>query len=488
MSLGETAPWLPLLIMPPLLAAPVALLLVGCNLLWLVLATLAATATALTGLTRQVWDYGPQRYAIGGWGAPLGIDLYADGLSVTLLWLTLVTGGLISLYASAYWRHGAGQANGFWPVFFLLWTALNALLVAADVFNLYVTLELLTLAGVALVALARGRDALQAALRYLLFALLGSFSYLLGVALLYGRYGVLDIVQLGQALQPEPAAWLAITLITVGLLLKAAIFPLHGWLPSAHANAPAPVSALLSGLVVKASFYLLLRLWFQVFTPVVTPSVGQLLGALGAGAIIYGSLQAMQQSRLKLLVAYSTVAQMGYLLLVFPLAVEAAWNGVLLHALAHGLAKAALFLAAGNLLYLLGHDRIAALSDQGSIVAVNLMTFGLAGISIMGLPPSGAFLAKWLLLQAALDSGQWFWAVVILAGGLLAVVYIFQVLGYAFVPAATANSPPSPANPLSPVLQVTPLLLALLSLLLGFSSAPVLALLRIGSPFAAGPP
>lgn len=116
------------------------------------------------------------------------------------------------------------------------------------------------------------------------------------------------------------------------------------------------------------------------------------------------------------------------------------------------------------------------------------MTFGLAGISIMGLPPSGAFLGKWLLLQAALDSGQWFWAVVILAGGLLAVVYIFQVLGYAFVPAATANSPPSPANPLSPVLQVTPLLLALLSLLLGFSSAPVLALLRIGSPFAAGPP
>lgn len=472
-----------LLIMAPLLAAPLALL--RRRPLGLLLVTFAAAAMALTGLTWRVWESGPQRYAVGGWGAPLGVDWYADGLSVTLLWLVLATGGLVSLYAGVYWRHEFDQSSRFWPAFLLLWTALNALLLTADLFNGYVTLELMTLAAVALVALAPGEAPLRAALRYLLFALLGSACYLLGVALLYGGYGLLDMAQLGQALRPEPGAWLAIALITVGLLLKTAIFPLHGWLPAAHANAPAPVSALLSGLVVKGSFYLLLRLWLQVFAPVATPAVGQLLGALGAGAILYGSWQALRQERLKLLVAYSTVAQMGYLLLVFPLAVEAAWNGVLLHALGHACAKAALFLAAGNLLYLLGSDRIAALSDQGSAVGVNMLTFGLAGVSIMGLPPSGAFLAKWLLLQAALDSGQWWWAPVILAGGLLAALYIFKALGYAFVPAAP-DSPP-PARSLAPLLQVIPLLLALLSLALGFTGTPILALLRIGSPFAVGP-
>jgi len=484
MSLWEMTPWLALLIMLPLLAAPAALLLARSHPLWLLSVTLAGITLALTGLTQQVWESGPQRYAIGGWGAPLGIDLYADGLSLALLWLALGVGGLVSLHAVAYLHHNRERTNYFWPVFFLLWTALNALFLAADIFNLYVTLELLTLAAVALVALAQGEVVLQAALRYLLFALLGSMSYLLGVALLYGSYGTLDMAQLGSLLKPEPAAWLAIALITLGLLVKTAIFPLHGWLPPAHANAQAPVSALLSGLVVKASFYLLLRLWFQVFTPVVTPPAGQLLGLLGGIAILYGSFQAIYQSRLKLLVAYSTVAQLGYLLLVFPLAVEAAWNGVVLHALAHGFAKAALFLAAGNLMVMLGHDRIAGLSDLGPSLALNLLIFGLAGISIMGLPPSGSFLAKWLLLQAALESGQWWWAAVILVGGLLAAQYLFQVLGYAFIQPTPAAIQAATVTTLPYTLQTIPLLLALISLLLGFAGVPILALLRIGSPFA----
>jgi formate hydrogenlyase subunit 3/multisubunit Na+/H+ antiporter MnhD subunit len=210
-----------------------------------------------------------------------------------------------------------------------------------------------------------------------------------------------------------------------------------------------------------------------------------LLGALGAIAIFYGSWQAVYQSRLKLLIAYSTIAQLGYLLLLFPLAAEAAWNGAMLHALAHGFAKAALFLAAGNLLYVLGHDRIAELRGLGHPLTLNLLSFGLAGVSIMGLPPSGGFLAKWLLLQAALDSGQWWWVPVILIGGLLAALYTFQVLGYAFVPAAApATLQPLKVNTLPCSLQIVPLLLALISLLLGFAGIPLLALLRIGSPLS----
>jgi formate hydrogenlyase subunit 3/multisubunit Na+/H+ antiporter MnhD subunit len=485
MNFWDFPHWMGLLIMLPLLAAISTLLLSRYALVWLSLGTTLLIASMLTGLTLQIWEYGPQRYTIGGWGAPLGIDLYADGLSLLLLWLTLGVSGLVSLYALSYLSHAGERASRFWPVFFLLWAALNALLLAADVFNLYVTLELLTLAAVALVTLAQSGVVLQAALRYLLFAMLGSFFYLLGITLLYASYGILDMAHLGHVLIPAPATWLAIALITIGLLAKMAVFPLHGWLPPAHANALAPVSALLSALVVKASFYLLVRLWFQVFTAAITPLAGQLLGALGAIAIFYGSWQAVYQSRLKLLIAYSTIAQLGYLLLLFPLAAEAAWNGAMLHALAHGFAKAALFLAAGNLLYVLGHDRIAELRGLGHPLTLNLLSFGLAGVSIMGLPPSGGFLAKWLLLQAALDSGQWWWVPVILIGGLLAALYTFQVLGYAFVPAAApATLQPLKVNTLPCSLQIVPLLLALISLLLGFAGIPLLALLRIGSPLS----
>nr|MDQ2696778.1 oxidoreductase [Pseudomonadota bacterium] len=437
---------------------------------------------ALAGLTRQLLDGGPLRYAVGGWGAPLGIDLYADGLSLLMLWMTAAVGALVSLYSLGYFRAEPRQALAFWPLWLALWAGLNALYLSADLFNLYVTLEVLTLAAVSLVVMAGKAEAVAAGLRYLLFALLGSLCYLLGVALLYRGYGLLDIAALGRAVTAAPDTWLAFGLMTAGLLLKTAIFPLHVWLPPAHSAAPSPVSALLSALVVKGSFYLLLRLWFDLFQPAVTPAAGQLLGALGAAAIVYGSFQALRQARLKLLVAYSTVAQLGYLLLLFPLTGPLAGNGVTYHALSHACAKAALFLAAGNIIHTLGHDRIAALRDLERGMPVTLFAFGLAGVSIMGLPPSGGFLAKWLLLKAALAAQQWWWGVAILLGGLLAAVYTFKVLRHAFGQWQRPRTPHAGRH-LPLTMELIPLYLALLAVALGFTGAPLLHLLEIGSPF-----
>ena len=285
------------------------------------LVTALAITTSVLALSYQVVNQGALRYAVGGWGAPLGIDLYVDGLSLLMLLLTTLVGLAISIYSSGYFNDD--KAKHFWPLWMLLWGALNALFLSADIFNLYVTLELMGLAAVALVALAGGADALAGAMRYLLVSLLGSLCYLLGVALLYHSFGSVDIVILGQRMEPSPAVWVAVGLMTAGLLLKTALFPLHFWLPPAHASAPAPVSALLSALVVKASFYILLRLWLEVF-PVASASMdqslGQLLGLLGVTAVLWGGVQALRQTRLKLLVAYSTVAQIGYLFLAFPLA------------------------------------------------------------------------------------------------------------------------------------------------------------------------
>lgn len=291
----------------------------------LAVASPLATAAMLLGLGRQVIQQGPWRYAVGGWGSPLGIELHADGLAMVMLIATTVVASAVALYAPGYFRAAAHSksdetSTSFWPLFFLLWASLNALFLSADVFNLYVTLELLTLASVGLIALAGTTEAITAALRYLIVGLLGSLLYLMGVSLLYGAFGVLDLATLGERLAADPSGQMAAAMMVAGLLIKAALFPLHFWLPPAHANAPAPVSALLSALVVKGAFYMVVRLWLEVFPTATLSPGGKLLGLLGAGAIVWGSIQAFRAERLKLLVAYSTVAQLGYLFLMFPLA------------------------------------------------------------------------------------------------------------------------------------------------------------------------
>ena len=277
--------------------------------------------------------------------------------------------------------------------------------------------------------------------------------------------------------------WAALGLISAGLLVKTALFPLHFWLPPAHASAPAPVSGVLSALVVKASFYILLRLWLEIFEPIVDDQgIETLFGLLGTVAILYGSVQALRQTRLKLLIAYSTVAQIGYLFLAFPLTAAAgvaAWSAVAYLAISHALAKAAMFMAAGNLLQFGGHDRITGLDRVVQRLPLTAGAFALAGVSIMGLPPSGGFIGKWLLLEAALTQGRWDLVVVMILGGLLAAGYIFKVLGHTFTQAEVTHQ--STAVPAS--MEWAALLLAAGAILLGFLAVPLLTLVGIGDPF-----
>jgi formate hydrogenlyase subunit 3/multisubunit Na+/H+ antiporter MnhD subunit len=319
-------------------------------------------------------------------------------------------------------------------------------------------------------------ETLRAALRYLLYALLGSVFYLLGTVLLYGVYGTLDIALLAERIRPEPAVLAAAALMTAGLLAKTALFPLHLWLPPAHAGAPAAASAILSGLVIKGSWFLVVRLWFDVLPGIVTLSSAQLLAGLGAAAILAGNVVALRQERLKLLVAYSTVAQIGYLFLMFPLAFDAAGavlergaalSGGMLQAISHALAKAAMFMAAGLIYHALGHDRIAGLAGVGRALPVSVLTFALAGLALMGLPPSGAFAAKKLLLDAAGASGQWWWEVVLDVGGLLTASYVVLVLAHALLPAA---EPVKPRASVSRIAEAAALALALCSLALGLAA------------------
>lgn len=460
--------------------------------------TASGIAVSIVGLIGQVSLNGPVRHSVGGWGAPLGIDLYADGLSVIMLAMAGVIGAGITLYSLGHFGHWHFDATvekdpdlerasrTFWPLWLFAWGALNTLFLAGDIFNLYVTLELLTLSAVAMIGLARRREASVAALRYLLASLVGSAFYLLGVTLIYNQYGTLDWMLLGSALEPAASTHWAISLMTLGLVMKTALFPLHFWLPPAHGNAPAPVSALLSALVVKASFYFILRLWFSVFSGITTVSAGLLLGGLGAASVLYGSLQALRQRRLKMLVAYSTVAQVGYLFLAFALigdaaTAAAAGSGAVYYALSHASAKAAMFLAAGSIVRGVGHDELDALNGIGQQLPVSVFAFALAGVSLMGLPPSGGFVGKWILLEAAIQSGRWWMVVVLLGGGLLAAIYIFAVVGRALSSETSAFD----ARPVPLVMELTALALALFAIALGLIATEPLELLQIGFPFGA---
>ena len=463
---------------------------------WFFGATVLVIGISLSSLVRELWQHGPRVYAVGGWGAPLGIELYADGLSLLMLLLTALVVLLVGIFSLGLIKADPQGAEGcqnslFWPLVLFFWGALNALFFSRDVFNLYVTLELLTLSAVPLITLRGTAASLAAGLRYLFVALLGSLAYLLGTALLYVVSGSLALHALRESSDNLTSLSVAAGLMVLGLLLKTALFPLHFWLPAAYAEAPSPVSALLAALATKASFYLLLRLWFELFAFGQEFAAAQFFGVLGTMAIVWGSLLAWRQGRVKRLLAYSSIAQIGYLFLVFPLMavwtpageglpleVPGAWGGLVFLLLSHGFAKSAMFMAAGCLAHAAGSDQIADLTGIGRQFPVPLFAFALGGMTLMGLPPSGGFSSKWLFLKASVESLQWWWVPGMLLGGVLAAGYVFRVLRQALV----WDTDGGPYRAVPRRMQWTAMATALLSLALGLCGSWPLDLLAIGYP------
>jgi formate hydrogenlyase subunit 3/multisubunit Na+/H+ antiporter MnhD subunit len=472
------------LILLPLLWASLAFILGPGRGKWLAVAGLTAQAGLAVDLAAKVGAGKTAVFhAVGGWGAPLGIALAADGLSAAMLLLTQGIALPLAVYACAYYKHDDATGAYFWPLAGFLLAGLNALFLSADLFNIYVTLELVGLAAVGLVAAGGGAKQVAAALRYLFATLVGSGLYLLGVALIYGAYGTVSIAVLTPLVTGDAPrlVWIAGGLMGVGLMLKTALFPFHFWLPPAHGDAPAPVSALLSALVVKASFYLILRLWIGPFAPIIAAAdsyawMAWLPALLGTLAIFWGSWQAIRAERLKMLIAYSTVAQLGYLFLIFPLlAGPGAIEAGMMQAFAHGFAKAAMFVAAGVFIKATRQDAVAGLAGAVEHMPITLFAFGLAGMTLMGLPPTSGFLAKWLLIEAALDRGYWGLVVVVLAGGLLAAVYVFRVLRQAFLLAPANHAVAAVPR----TLEWTAFLLAAASVLLGLRGVELMRLVGV---------
>lgn len=421
------------------------------------LLSLAAAGFAL----QSVLASGPQTLNLGGWDSPLGIRFSLFPINALLLVFTALIQMLVALYA---WlaRNSQTRDSDFWPLSSLLHACLNALWLSSDLFNWYVTLELLGLAAVAMVTLS-GPKAYAPALRYLMLSLAGSLCYLLGVALLYGQYGTMDINALAGNTEATLATRAALLAMTLGLFIKGALWPLHVWLPAAHASAPPAVSALLSALVVKGPLYILWLLWTQVAPESLWPTGGLLMASAGMAALLLGGWAALRTPFIKHLVAYSTVAQLGYALLALglllrwqdPALAQALW----LFVMAHGLAKVSLFLSAGELQAAVGSRRVSALRGATQRLPVAMFAFAVAGGSLIGLPPSGGFIAKWVLLMPLFaEPVRWWWALGVLLGTLASAAYVFRPVAAAFYRVEDDRRPAS-ADPLGQWLAMLPALL-----------------------------
>lgn len=444
---------------------------------WWVVASSVGSVIAAAFSLGQVVTQGNQQMALGGWDGPLGVQFQQEPVSGMLLLLTGLIHLLVALYALRS-RHSHAADHDFWPLSSLLHASLAALWLSRDMFNWYICLELLGLVAVCLV-MTSGRRAYAAALQYLLLSIAGSGCYLLGVTLLYGRYGVLDLHLLAELVEMDRTTHTALVLITLGLMVKGALWPLHLWLPRAHAGAPTAVSALLSGLVVKGPLFILWLIWSRLAPVELAGEIGVWFAIAGLGALLIGGWSAFRTPYIKMLPAYSTVAQLGYAMLALGLLLR--WQqpsmtaALWLFILAHGLAKASLFLLAGEMQASISTRRVARLVASAQSMPVALFGFALAGGSLIGLPPSGGFVAKWLMLREILRVPEhWPWAVGLLLGTLATAAYILRI---AVLSVSTRRSPHRLSEP-DIGAQWLALLPALCAWLLAFWTQPLMVWLE----------
>jgi multicomponent Na+:H+ antiporter subunit D len=392
----------------------------------------AVTLLALAGLVRSL-DEGALTHPVGGWAAPLGIEYVLDPLAGFVAVLAGTIGFLVLWYPTRV-GFGVEPGRGFFlhPLVLLLLGGLLGVAVAGDLFNLFVSLEIYSIASYALIALG-GPAAAVASYRYLLLGTVGSSLYLLGVGYVYFTTGTLSMSTVGPALTGltgSPTIAAATALIVIGLGIKMAVFPLHVWLPDAHSHAPPAVAALLASVQVKVAAYALVRILLDVFPqgyvtddlPVLT-----LLVWFGAAGIVVGSVAAIRQTDLKRMLAHSTVAQLGYIAVGIGLANPIALTGALLHVVNHAAMKACMFFVAGGVIEQAGVKKIAHLAGLGARMPATMTAFTIAGVSMVGLPPTAGFFSKWYLVWGAVDSGSWLVGVVIVTSSLLTLVYFLRV-------------------------------------------------------------
>ncbi|WJG08218.1 monovalent cation/H+ antiporter subunit D family protein [Aliiglaciecola sp. LCG003] len=425
-----------LMVVVPLMCAPITAMLNRAYIGWLI--TLLVTTSCfvmsiilLLGLS----DGTVIHYELGGWAPPWGIEYRLDSVNGLVALIVSGIGMLTSIYAkrSVEVEIESHQIPLFYTAFQLCFLGLLGICLTGDIFNLFVFLEISSLASYALIALGNNRKALTASFHYLVLGTLGATFFLIGIGLAYAATGTLNMADLSSGLVAASDIRLvhtAFAFIIVGMALKAAIYPLHLWLPNAYSYAPSVVSIFLCATATKVAIYVIIRCLFNVFSIdyVLSTLLPEVLVVVGAVAILYGSVRAIGQNGMRKMLAYSSVAQIGYMVMGIGFFSRSGLTASLLHLFNHALMKAALFMAAGLFIYRVNTATYENLKGMGKEMPWTFAAMLIAAMSLIGVPGTVGFVSKWQLLQAAIEQQQWAMLVIIIIGSLLAIIYMWKLI------------------------------------------------------------
>ena len=446
--IGDHLPVLQVVI--PLLSGPAIVLARRHQLAWGIATLTSWIALAIAvALALRVAEAGAISYAIGNWAAPWGIEYRIDGLNAFMLVLVSLIGAVAMPYAriSIAAELPQEQEYLFYAMYCLCLTGLLGIAATGDAFNLFVFLEISSLSMYVLIALGRRRQALWAAYQYLIMGTIGATFYVIGIGLLYLMTGTLNMAdmaaRLPQVTDARPVI-AALAFITVGLGLKFALFPLHQWLPNAYTFAPSVVTAFIAATATKVSIYVLIRFSLTIFDQ--SPVLGRVhfheaLLVLAILGVVSMSLVALFQDDLKRMLAYSSVAQVGYILLGVSLNSASGLTAAVSHLFNHGITKGALFLLVGILALRVGSTHLSRLSGLASSMPVTSFGIVLAGLSLIGVPGTAGFITKWYLVRGALERGSWWLAALVVGTSLIALGYVWRFVETAYL------QPPHPELP-----------------------------------------
>lgn len=437
-----------LLVVIPLLAAPITAILPWARIAWLLTLLVSWVCLLLAIWQLQIVLAGNIiSYELGGWAPPWGIEYRIDIINAFIAMIVAAIAAITLPYAlrSVEQEIVPRHIPLFYTAFLLCLTGLLGITLTGDIFNLFVFLEISSLSSYALISMGRQRQALTAAFQYLVMGTIGATFLLIGIGLTYAVTGTLNMSDITARLQDVEefrTLHTAFAFIFIGIALKLAMFPLHLWLPNVYTYAPSVISVFLAATATKVAIYVLIRIIFTIYGiefAFEEIHINWFLLPLSAIAVISASLIAIFQTNIKRMLAYSSVAQIGYILLGIGLASMTGLTAAILHLFNHALMKGALFMTLGAVFYKMNTVQLGDLNGIGRRMPLTMGAFVIGGLSLVGVPLTVGFISKWYLVVAALEQ-QWWWLVVILiVGSLLALIYIWRVVEVAYLKPAPAG-------------------------------------------------
>ena len=391
--------------------------------------------------------------SIGGWQPPFCINLVAGPVGVLFSTIIALVGLLVSVYALDYIKEGATEK--YHMLYLLLLTGATGVVLTGDIFNLFVFFEILCISSYSLVAYLRDKASIESAVKYLIQGAVGSSLLLIGIGLLYGLFGTLNMADIAQSIRSVSpvSVFVPMVLIVAGLGIEAAIFPLNAWLPDAHSSAPSSISAILSGIAIEVGLYAVVRVIFTIFG---AQSFLPFLALLGILTLLVGEICAFCQNNIKRMLAYSSIGQIGLILFALAIATSYGVTSGLFQLVSHTLSKALLFLAAGYMIYRAGSMEISALEGMGKKMPLTCLAFTIGVFSLVGLPPFVGFPSKFLIVRAALATKETYFIVLLglaLLGTVIEGAYFFRIIQVLYFKGEKSN----PGREEAPVAALIPM-------------------------------